>query len=357
MIPLTIKSQTQIRQELLSAMATGGLTASATGTINRTVAEVMAGALAEGHFLLGVLLDGFFIEIAAGEFLDARVRDRLPDGRKLGAMATGTVTFARATPAVATINIPSGTTLITADGTVELTTIVAATIPVGGTSASVQVTATAVGVAGNLGTGTSLRVRGIGIQGVETITVASPGLAGGVDRETDEQLRERYLLEVRNPRRSGSVSDYQAWALTVNGVTGATVLPRNRGPGTVDILIMTAGGIPSDQLVADTQTYIDSVRPAVDDALVVKPTAVVVNVTLTVSPANGYTVGGLTAAVETAVQDYINYLAVGADVLVSRIITSVLAVEGVEDCAVTAPAGNVVIQPTEKAVAGSVGVS
>lgn len=357
MIFLTIKSQDQIRQELLSAMAVGGLTASVPGTVNRTVAEVMAGALAEGHFLLGLLLDGFFIDSATGEFLDARVRDRLPDGRKTGSMASGSVTFARATPAVATINIPSGTTLVTADGAVELTTIAAASIPVGGTSTTTQVVATVVGAAGNLVTSTVLRVRGIGIQGVETITVASPGLAGGVDRETDEQLRERYLLEVRNPRRSGSVSDYQAWALAVNGVTGATVLPRNRGLGSVDILIMTAGGIPSDQLVSDTQAYIDSVRPAVDDALVVKPVAVVVNTTLAVVAADGYTVEGLTPAVESAVQAYINGLAVGADVLVSRIIAGVLVVEGVEDCTVTAPVGNVVIQPAEKAVAGTVGVS
>lgn len=356
-MPVTIKDQTTIRDELLAGMAAGGLDASGVGSTNRTIAETVAQGLADSYYLLGLLLDGFFLNAAAGSVLDERVKDRLPDGRKTGTQATGLAIFARNSPAVATVTIPQGTTMATADGTVLVATTTAATIGVGGTSVNVPVQATAVGIAGNLPAGTALTVKGLGLQGVDGITVAAPGLSGGTDRETDAQLKTRYLLDLQNPRRSGSVSDYQAWALTVDGVTSATVLPRNRGAGTVDILITTSGGLPSDQLVTDTQTYIDSVKPAVDDAQVVKPTAVTVNVTLALTAATGYTVAGLTDAVTAAVRGYINGLNVGDDCLVNALISKVMTVTGVVDCSLTAPAANVPVSNTQKAICGTVGVS
>lgn len=354
---VTIKTQDQVRDEILTDLAAGGLTASGPGTVNRTIAEASAQAAGEAYYLLGALLDAFFIDSAAGVLLDARVRDRVPDGRKPGVQATGAVTFSRSTAAVAQITIPAGTTLVTADGTVQFITIAAGVIGVGKTSSTVSVQAVAVGVAGNLAAGTVLKVKGLGIQGVETIAVADPGLSGGVDRETDDELRARYKLELRNPRRSGSVSDYQAWALSVNGVTGATVLTLNRGAGTVDVLITTSGGIPSDQLVADTQAYINSVKPAVDDAQVIKPTGVNVDVTLTLAVTAGYTVAGVSPAVTAVVQDYINGLVVGDDVLVAALVARVMGVTGVVNCQITAPAADVPIDATAKALCGVVGVS
>lgn len=353
----TLKTQDEIRDELIAGMAAGGLTASGSGTVTRTVAEVLAGSLAEGHYLLGALLDGFFIDSAAGDFLDERVGDKLPDGRKAGTVATGTVTFSRSSPALAQINVPLGTSLITDDGTVELTTTAAGVIRVGDTFCTVAGTAVGVGIACNLPTTTALRIKGLGLQGVETITVAAPGFSGGTDRETDPQLRDRYKFEVRNPRRSGSVSDYKAWTLSRNGVTGASVMPLARGPGTVDILITTDGGIPSDQLVTDVQTYINGVKPAVDDARVIKPLAVAVNVTLTLTPAANYTVAGLTAGVTAAVQSYISGLDVGASLLLSRLIVAAMSVVGVANCTVTTPAADVAVGATGKAVAGEVSVN
>lgn len=352
-----LKTQDQIRDEILQGMAGGGLTAQGSGAANRTAAEAMSGALAEGHFLLGALLDAFFIDDASGEFLDKRVTDRLPDGRKPGTLAKGKITFARSAPAIAQITVPVGTSAITPDGTVELVTTEAGTIRVGDTYVTVAAQAQAVGVAGNLPTGTTLKIKGLGIQGVETITVASPGFTGGTDRETDDQLRERYKFELRNPRRSGSVADYQAWALAVNGVTGASVIPLARGPGTVDVLITTGGGIPDPELVTAVQTAIDAAKPAVDDARVLAPVVSTVNVTMTITAASGYTAGGLAPAVRDSLRNYIIGLGVGESVLVSRLIVAAMSVQGVANCTLTAPAADVAIGATGKALPGTVEVS
>lgn len=351
-----LRTQTEIRDQILQDMAVGGLTADGVGTTNRTVAEAISHALAEGHYLLGLLLDAFFLERASGEFLDLRVRDRLPDGRKPGTQATGRLTFSRSAPAIAQITVPVGTTVITPDGTVELVTTEAGIIRAGDTYVTVSARATSVGAAGNLPAGTTLKVKGLGVQGIEAVTVATPGFTGGTDRETDEQLRERYLFELRNQRRSGSAADYRAWAMAVNGVTDATVIPLARGPGTVDILITTGGGIPDQELVDAVQAAINAVKPAVDDARVLAPAVTVVNVQVRVTAAGGHTVGGLAPAVLEAIRSYLTGLAVGEPVLVARLIVAAMSVPGVANCTVEAPAGDVVVGQTEKAMPGIIEV-
>lgn len=351
-----LKTHTEIRDQILQDMAAGGLTANAPGTTNRTVAEACSLPVAEAYYLLGLLLDAFFLERASGEFLDLRVRDRLPDGRKPGTQATGRITFSRSSPAIAQITVPAGTTVVTPDGTVEVVTTETGTIRVGDTYVTVAARATAVGATGNLPAGTALRIKGLGVQGIETVTVAPPGFTGGTDRETDEQLRERYLFALRNPRRSGSVADYKAWALAVNGVTDATVRPLARGPGTVDILITTGGGIPDQDLVDTVQAAIDAVKPAVDDARVLAPAVSTVDVEVAITPAPGYTVGGLAPAVRQAIRNYIIGLGVGEPVLVARLIVAVMSVQGVANCTVVAPAGDVSVGQTEKALPGIIEV-
>lgn len=351
-----LKTQAEIRDQILRDMADGGLTANAAGTTNRTVAEAVSTAVAEGHYLLGLLLDAFFLARVSGEFLDMRVRDRLPDGRKPGTQASGRVTFARSSPAIAQITVPVGTTVVTPDGTVELATTEAGIIRVGDTYVTVSARATAVGAAGNLPAGTALRIKGLGVQGVEAVTVAAPGFTGGTDRETDDQLRERYLFELRNPRRSGSVADYRAWAMAVNGVTDVKVIPLARGPGTVDVLITTGGGIPDPELVDAVQAAIEVVKPAVDDVRVLAPSVSVVDVTVSVTPLAGYTVNSLSLPVKNAVRGYITALGVGEPVLRARLIVAAMSVPGVANCVVVQPSGDIVVGPTDKALPGIVEV-
>lgn len=71
----------------------------------------------------------------------------------------------------------------------------------------------------------------------------------------------RLLDLIRRPPAGGNKYDYRRWALEVDGVTAAYVYPLRRGLGMVDIVITSAAGLPSAEIIAATQAHIDDQRP------------------------------------------------------------------------------------------------
>lgn len=72
---------------------------------------------------------------------------------------------------------------------------------------------------------------------------------------------DRLLDIIRRAPAGGNKYDYRRWAMSVDGVTAAYVYPLRRGLGTVDVVITSADGLPSAEIIAATQAYIDDVRP------------------------------------------------------------------------------------------------
>jgi uncharacterized phage protein gp47/JayE len=96
------------------------------------------------------------------------------------------------------------------------------------------------------------------------VTVASAGLTGGTDVESDEDGQVRLQQRLSNQPMGGSEADYQRWAKGVAGVTRVWVFPLNRGAGTVDVAFMMDGRSNPFPLAADitaVQTAINAVRP------------------------------------------------------------------------------------------------
>ena len=60
-------------------------------------------------------------------------------------------------------------------------------------------------------------------------------LSPGEEEESDESLRERYLLKAQAPATSGNPAHYVIWAREVPGVGDANVIPVWNGPGTVKL--------------------------------------------------------------------------------------------------------------------------
>lgn len=110
------------------------------------------------------------------------------------------------------------------------------------------------GVIGNQDFGTLLPLDYIpGLARAELTDVLVPG----VDLETDESLRNRYLTKGRSPSASGNKADYVNWTLEVAGVGGVSVIPVRDGPGTVAIAIINTAKEPAGQtLVDEVQDYI-----------------------------------------------------------------------------------------------------
>jgi uncharacterized phage protein gp47/JayE len=202
-------------------------------------------------------------------------------GRKMATFAQGTVTFTGVTGTVVPISAqlegaPTGITNVGYETTAEIT------IGTGPTEAPVR--ALDAGMLGNADPGDQLTLVSSvpGADGATTVVT----LAGGVDTESDEDLRARILHRIRNPPMGGAVADYVTWALAVPGVTRAWAAPE-QGVGTItvrflmDDLRASDDGWPTPADVQTVHDYINKMRPVtVKDCYVVAPIKQFIDITI-----------------------------------------------------------------------------
>jgi uncharacterized phage protein gp47/JayE len=192
-----------------------------------------------------------------------------------------------------------------------------------------------------------------------TATVATGGITGGVDEEGTEELRDRYLLRLREPPEGGADQDYEAWALAVAGVTRAWVYPNENGLGTVVVRFVRDGDvdiIPSAGEVTAMQEALDAERPITAEVTAEAPTELEVDFTIALEPDNADT----RAAVEAELADLMLRVAAPGDgagrgtVLLSKIRTAIGIAEGVTDYELTVPAADVEPAVGELPVVGTI---
>lgn len=172
-------------------------------------------------------------------------------------------------------------------------------------------------------------------------TVIIGVMAGGTDAESDSELLARLLDIIRRPPAGGNKYDYRRWAMAVDGVTAAYVYPLRRGLGTVDVVITSADGAPSAEIIAAVQAYIDDQRPVTaKDCLVLAPTFKTVDIDVRIS-VSGVTLADAIANIIAAITDYIARLAPGEAFIKSQAEMIVSQVTGVIDRNMLAPTGNI----------------
>lgn len=311
------------------------------------LARMHAGSVHGLYGYLDWLARQIMIDTAEAEHL-ARWASIWGMSRKPATAATGTVTFSGADGTV----IPAGTALQRADG-IEYTTDAETTIA--GSAASVAITATKPGEAGNAAGGTALTLVSP-ISGVDsTATVDSAGLAGGADTETDDSLRSRLLARIQQPPHGGATADYETWALEVSGVTRAWVYPAELGLGTVTVRFMMddtyADGIPQAADVQAVQDHIDALRPVTADVTVVAPVAVPLDFTIQLTP----NTSSVQAAVQAELTDLLRREAEpGGTIPLSHIREAISIASGETDHVLVAPTADVTHNTGEIAVMGSI---
>ena len=228
------------------------------------LAIVFSGAVYLLYGFLATILDQLFPDTATTFFLD-RIANLYGLPRKAATFAEGTVQF---TGTDGTL-VSQGTKVQNSEGLIYLT-ISATTITSGIAVADIQ--AEEEGAASNT-TETELEL--VAAQtGVDTLVTASVPPEGGQEKETDSALRARILQRLRNPPSSGTVADYVRWAGEVAGVGKVWALAAEdfAGAGTVGVVIATEDlNVVSPTVKANTQTYIDTVRPVGAAASVVDP--------------------------------------------------------------------------------------
>lgn len=227
-------------------------------------------------------------------------------------------------------------------------------------TATLPVEAVLAGAAANVPSGTSLSFESP-IAGVAAAaTVATGGIAGGVDEEGTEDLRARFLLRLREPPEGGAAQDYEAWALAVAGVTRAWVYPNELGLGTVVVRFVEDGNVssifPDGTAVAGVQAALDSERPITSAVTALAPTQLSVAFSIHIVPDTTDT----RAAVTAELTDLLARVAEPGDgagrgtVLLSAIRTAIGIAAGVTDYSMTVPSADVVPALGELATVGTI---
>jgi uncharacterized phage protein gp47/JayE len=193
-------------------------------------------------------------------------------GRKMATFSQGMANF---TGAASGIVIPEGARLSSGSSgtTIAYETLSQFVTGLAGTAVQAEIRALDAGVNGNLDPGSQLS-----LEGIAGVDVTSIDVTGGVDTESDDDLRFRVLQRIRQPPQGGALHDYSRWALAVPGCTRAWTYPLEMGIGTVTVRVMfdelraDNDGFPLLQDLAAVQGYIDTVRPvAVKDFWVLAP--------------------------------------------------------------------------------------
>jgi uncharacterized phage protein gp47/JayE len=199
-----------------------------------------------------------------------------------------------------------------------------------------------------------------GLAGAVTVTSPPLGLdaqaqllaplSGGTDIESQAELLQRYLDDVRNPQSGGNDADYIRWAKAVEGVTTATVLGLRRGGGTVDVVITSAGGVASAPLLAAVQAAIDAKKPAGADVWAITPVVRTVDIAVQVELDGTVALSDIESVVQAQVAALVAALQPGDRLVRTRIGSAIDGLPGIADVHVIAPAGNVAASDDPAAV-------
>ncbi|VVE59749.1 baseplate J family protein [Pandoraea captiosa] len=241
--------------------------------------------------------------------------------------------------------VPSGLSLKFNDGTAYVTTG-SGEIGMGG-AVEIPCQAVVAGVAGNRFSGDVLTVT-VPPSGVNAATTVV-SMNGGADVESYASLLARLLVRIRHPPAGGNKYDYWQWAMEVSGVSAAYVYPMRREVGTVDVVVVSPGGLPSEAVLAAVQAHVDDQRPVTAKnfaaiAPIVRPYDVIAQVDL-----SGITLDAAKSALTTAIQAYDAALVPGDAAVRTRIGAVISDTAGIADYVLLQPTGNVV--PTVDATA------
>ena len=273
-----------------------------------------------------------------GEYLDAHATVR-GMSRRAATAASGDLTI---TGSASTV-IPAGSVFSTAsanaeDPSISYQTLEEATIPSSG-EVTVTVQCTQTGTVGNTSENTIILISSR-ITGITSVTNPE-AITGGTDVETDESLRARIAEydQTQGESYTGNVSDYKRWAMSVDGVGTATVIPANDDTGLVTIVLLDSNGDPAtEQLCEAVYNYIMSpdnpdgrLAPINAYLEVEPPETVAITIQATVELEDETTLDRIKSAYKTALTNYMPEAEDEGEIKYTRVAAILSAVEGVND--------------------------
>lgn len=289
------------------------------GSILNTFASANAMSLAKAYIEMGDILSLGFIEDTFDTYLDKRVSE-FGVYRKEGTKATGQI---KVTGNEGTV-ISNGTTFLCND----LKFVMLNDVVIGEEDDICHVEAEEVGYRYNLSPNNIFTLIEP-INGVKTLT-NEIAFKNGVDIETDEELRKRFIKVVNNPSTSGNKNHYEEWALEVNGVGRAIVYPLWNGNGTVKVMIVGNDNKPVlEEVITNCKLHIEENMPIGCQLTVITPTNLDVAIIANIELKEGYDKEEIKQEFEAKINEYLK--TVTTELTYSKVYGLLANILGVED--------------------------
>jgi uncharacterized phage protein gp47/JayE len=246
--------------------------------------------------------------------------------------ASGQVTFSRLTPTASAV-VPSGALVRTADGTQTYVVTDDPTVsswnpassgyvlPAGVNAVTVPVMAQQPGSSGNVQAGMISQVVTT-MPGVDSVSNGAP-IQNGMDAESDTAFRSRFQNYIQSRSRAtllaigfAITSIQQGLNYVIQENVDASGAPR---PGSFLVTVDDGTGYPPASLLSTVAGAIEAVRPVGTSYAVLPPGVTVVSVSVILTVAPGASKPPIVAAVSTALTGYINSLAIGVPLPITRV--------------------------------------
>ena len=288
------------------------------GSFTSNMVSALAEELAKAYINMSDILSLGFIDDTFDTFLDKRVSE-FGVYRKEGVKATGEIKVEGKEGAI----ITNGTLIKAND--LYFTVLNDIELP---TDDILYVEANEVGYKYNLLANTEFEL----VEKNDKVTklVNETNFSKGVDVESDEDLRKRFVKVVNNPSASGNKAHYEEWALEVDGVGRAIVYPLHDGNGTVKVMIVGNDNKPvTEEIVENCKLHIEENMPIGCQLTIATPSLLDVSVKATLELKEGYDLEDVKLDFESRLAEYLKE--VTTDLVYSKVYGLLVNHLGVED--------------------------
>ena len=264
------------------------------GSFTSNMVSALAEELAKAYISMGDILSLGFIDDTFDTFLDKRVSE-FGVYRKEGVKATGEIKVEGKEGAT----ITNGTLIKAND--LYCTVLNDIELP---TDDVLYVEANEVGYKYNLLANTEFEL----VEKNDKVTklVNETNFSKGVDVESDEDLRKRFVKVVNNPSTSGNKAHYEEWALEVDGVGRAIVYPLHNGNGTVKVMIIgNDNKAVSEDIINNCKLHIEENMPIGCQLTVTTPSLLNITIKANIELKEGYDIEDVKTDFESRLNEYL----------------------------------------------------
>ena len=152
----------------------------------------------------------------------------------------------------------------------------------------------------------------------------------GIDIESDEDLRKRFIKVVNNPSTSGNKAHYEEWALEVNGVSRGIGYPLWNGNGTVKVMVVGNDNKPVlEDVRKNVEDHITENMPIGCQLTVTTPTNLDATIVATIELKEGYEIEEVKQEFEAKINEYLK--SVTNEFTYSKVYGLLANIIGIED--------------------------